>query len=565
MWQVRLGGVVQQPANVTVPSTPMMLDSHRKGRLVRWTTAAGLFLGTLLLVGLTSKDYGVAWDEPPYFHAADLHVGWIADFGKHLVQGKIEHSLSDENITAAWHWDPYHVPHPPFSRIISGLTRSLASPWLDKFSAYRLGPALFFATLVTFMFLWMSELFGRATALFSSLALILMPNLFGFAHIAVTDVPLASLWFLTAYCFWKGLDKWQWSVACGGVWGLALATKFPAVFIPIPLILWAHLFHRTQYANNIFAIVFLGPLVTIASQPYLWHQSGMRLLEFLYQGLSRGYRLDTNFTIYFFGQLYYTDQLPWYYPFFLVAVTTPEPILALAAIGILSMPTVREHTSALALFVSEAVFVLGLGLLPGAVLHDGLRQLLSALPFVVALAGVGFFVITRRLWALAAGWTRLQAVAHLRAKLLAALSAVFLFPPLLDLYLCHPFQLSFYNRLIGGIRGAYARGLEVTYAMEAFSPPFLKALNEKLPQNSAINASFANFMFVYYQAEGRLRSDIKITDTGYFNYYVLLNRRSVLHPRERFLMNGTGPPYLSQGVAGVPLVSVFEVKKPSGY
>jgi hypothetical protein len=97
--------------------------------------------------------------------------------------------------------------------------------------------------------------------------------------------------------------------------------------------------------------------------------------------------------------------------------------------------------------------------------------------------------------------------------------------------------------------------------MEAFTPGFLQALNEKLPKNAAINASFANFMFDYYQKEGRLRSDLRFTDHQPFDFYLLLNRRSVLSPRERQLMNSSARPYLLVTVAGVPLISVFDFRK----
>jgi hypothetical protein len=526
---------------------------------MRWTIPVGLFLGTLLLVGATLKDYGVTWDEPAYFHAADLHTAWISDFGKNLVRGKINQSLADENIKAAWHWDPYHVPHPPFSRIVSGVAKSLTIPWLDKFSGYRLAPALFFAVLVTVMFLWMTELFGRATGLFSALALVVTPNLFGFAHIAVTDLPLASMWFLAAYCFWKGLKNWKWSVALGIVWGLALATKFPALLIPVPLILWGHLFHRNHYANNVFALLFLGPLVMIATQPYLWHQPGLRILEFLYEGLSRGYRPETNFTIYFFGQLYYTHQLPWYYPFFLVGVTTPEPILVLALIGLFSIRWLQERMSTMALFAVNAAFVLALGVLPGAVLHDGVRQLLSALPFLPALAAGGFSLMAGFVTKLSGRSNSLQMIKDLSQQITSALLILFLFSPALDLYLCHPYQLSYYNGLVGGIRGAYARGLETTYFMEAFTPDLLRLLNQTLPANASVNASFANLMLEYYQREGRLRPDIRIVQES-FDYYLFLNRQSVLSPPERALLR-SAKPVMTIDVAGVPLVLVFNTGK----
>ena len=229
------------------------------------------------------------------------------------------------------------MPHPPFSRIVSGFARNISSLFLGKISAYRMGPALFFALLVTVMFVWMQELFGRVTGLFSALAVILTPNLFGYAHIAVTDLPLATMWFLTTYSFWKGLWSWKWSVVLGIVWGLALSTKFPALLILIPLVVWAHLFHRDKYVNNMFAMLFLAPMVMVATQPYLWHQTGLRVLEFLYEGISRGYRPETNFGVFFFNQILQSNQLPWYYSFFLVGVTTPEPIAILALLGMASL------------------------------------------------------------------------------------------------------------------------------------------------------------------------------------------------------------------------------------
>jgi len=234
---------------------------------MRWITPITLFLGALLLIATTSKDYGVTWDEPPYFHAADLHLEWLAEVGDNLASGELRKSLDDASIKAAWHWNPYNVPHPPFSRIVSAITKNLSAHMLDKFSAYRLAPALFFALLVTVTYFWLNELFGPTAGFFSAIALILIPNLFGYAHIAVTDLPLAAMWFLTVYCFWKGLGGWQWSIALGVVWGLALSTKFPALLIPVPLILWAHLFHRDKYANNIFALLFLAPVVMVVTQP----------------------------------------------------------------------------------------------------------------------------------------------------------------------------------------------------------------------------------------------------------------------------------------------------------
>ncbi len=524
--------------------------------IVPWLLGGGAFF----LVAFTASHYGLTWDEPAYFHASDLHTQWLADFWKNLFKGQIGRSLQDEVIKTAWHWDPYHVPHPAFSRILSGLTKTTFSSVIDKFVAYRLAPAIFFALLVAIMYRWMAELFDRITGLFSALTLILTPNLFGFAHFAVTEMPLTALWFLTAYCFWRGLKSWRWSLALGAVWGLALSTKFPALLIPIPLLLWGHLYHRHAYSNNLFAMIFLSPMVMIASQPYLWHQTPLRILEFLYEGLSRGYRPETNFPIYFFHQLYSTSDLPWYYPFFITGVTIPEPTLALVLVGLVAMVWVKSQRELMVLFGLNALFMLVMGLLPGAVLHDGMRQLLPVLPFLVGLASCGFFSLVRYL----TEWSRrimaLQRIKDVQAKLIGSVCLLFLFPPALDLFVYHPYELSYYNRLVGGVRGAYQRGIEVTYFMEAFTPDFLKFLNEKLPPNAVINASFSNFMFDYYQKENRLRRDVRITDKADFNYYILLTRRSVWSKAQHALFSENPRPYASLRLDAVPLVSVYQVK-----
>jgi 4-amino-4-deoxy-L-arabinose transferase-like glycosyltransferase len=522
-----------------------------------------IFLGAFLIIASTNADYGVSWDEPAYFYASDLHIQWLADFGKNLLHGRVGQSLRDDVIKAAWQWDPYHVPHPPFSRIVSGTTKAIFSPLLDKFVSYRFGPAIFFSLLVTVMYLWMTEIFGRLVGLVAALSLMLIPNLFGFAHIAVADMPLTTMWFLTVFCFWKGLQSWKWSLALGVVWGLAIATKFPAVLIPIPLLFWAHLYQRRSYANNFFCMIFVAPIVMIATQPYLWHQTPLRILEFFYQGLSRGYRPDANFPIFFLNRLYFTNELPWYYTFFLTAVTTPETILGLCLIGILALVRVRPERKVVVLLLFNLLFILILGVLPGAVLHDGMRQLLSGLPFVAALSAVGFFILMKGLTEWAQQKTSFHAIKNLRSKVIGALLALFLFPPALELFLYHPFELSYYNRFVGGIRGAYERGLETTYFMEALTPEFLKFLNRELPPNAVLNGLFSSFMLEYYQNEGKLRRDIKITDNGNFDYAIVIIRRSVLSAMRRSqlaVINERALPIASVSLAGVPLVILYRTK-----
>jgi len=513
--------------------------------------------GTFFLVTATASHYGPTLDEPNYFAASDLEVRWFGEFFRGLVRGDLGSVLSDEKIESAWRWDTYHVPHPPFSRLLSGLTKAILSPFMDKFTAYRVAPALFFTLLVTVMYLWMTALFDRATGLFSALALVLMPNLFGFAHFAMTDMPLTALWLTTVYCFVKGLNDWRWSIAFAVVWGLALATKFPAFLMPIPLLLWAHLYHRRSYHNNVFSMFFLSPIVMVSLQPYLWHKTFPRLAMFLYEEVSRGYLPKTNFTIYFFDKIYTTSTVPWYYTFFMTAVSIPETILALTLVGVIAMVWVKAQREIMVLFLLHAVFILVLGLLPGAVLHDVNRLMLPVLPFLVGLATGGFFVMTRYLTERCQALGVLHGIRHLRSKLIAMVMLLVLFLPAVDLFTYHPYELSYYNRLVGGVRGAYQRGLEVTYLLEALTPSFLQFLNRELPPDAVINSAGTNHMLVYFQMENRLRRDIRITEDKNFDFYVLLNRRSMFGPFHKYLVTGVRP-FATVRLQGVPLVYLYK-------
>jgi hypothetical protein len=502
-------------------------------RILIWTIPWLLGGAVLILVASTASHYGFTWDEPPYFHAADLKIHWLKTLGKNLSEGRVGESLNDKTIREAWYWNPYRVPHPPFSRFLSGVSNALFSRFIDKFVAYRLPSMLFFSAVIAVMYLWIKAAFGIKIALFTALLLILLPNLFAQAHFAMTDMPLTALWFLAAYCFWKGIESWRWSVVLGIVWGLAIATKFPALLIPVPLILWAHIYHRRSYGNNVFAMMFLGPVFVVIVNPYLWHQTIGRFVMFVYGSVTRSYRWETNFAVYFRDTLLASSDLPWYYPFFMTGITIPEMILFSFVIGSLVAMRNWYTETVMVLFLINALFIFCVGLFPGAVLHDVNRLMLPAMPFLAGLAGFGFFVSAQWLSQKIERIAVSQRIRIRRNKVAAALALLIAGPSAVDLITFHPYELSYYNRLVGGLSGAYERGLEVTYLMESFTPEFLQYLNEKLPPNSVVNASFSNFMFRYYQQEGFLRPDLTITDSQDFDYYVLLNRVSAFSNGDR--------------------------------
>jgi 4-amino-4-deoxy-L-arabinose transferase-like glycosyltransferase len=323
----------------------------------------------------TSHHYGITWDEPGYFKATALHMEWTKKIIQASWAEKASYWLNDSVITRFWHWDPYHVPHPPFTRILSGLTWLATGNSLGEVRGFRLSTTLFFLILLWVVWAWTRALTNTISAWMAMLSTLALPHLFGHAHFAMTDIPIAALWILTAYAFWQGLEKTSWSVAFGLFLGLAMATKFPGFLIPLPLILWSFLYQntRSRIYKNFFAAVFLSPLVLILIHPYFWHFPLTRILEFINASTTR-----TSFGTLFYNKIYSTSQLPWYYSFFMVGVSIPTLILFTALAGLfvslLKFRSSPEHS--LPLFCAS--FLLITPLMPGAVIHDGVRLLLPA-------------------------------------------------------------------------------------------------------------------------------------------------------------------------------------------
>ena len=195
-----------------------------------------IFIFAILLV--TNTKIGVTWDEPAYIAASESYINW---FDQVITQPEV--ALKKEMISDAWE---INKEHPPQNKIWSGLVWSLTKNFTDNLTAHRLGNMLLSAILAGLLYLWMRDTYGIAVGLVAVGALFTMPRFFFHAHLAALDVPATFSVFVITYLFWKTLQRkhWSWGLLLGLVWGLALATKINAVFVPVTLGLWMIFFRR---------------------------------------------------------------------------------------------------------------------------------------------------------------------------------------------------------------------------------------------------------------------------------------------------------------------------------
>ena len=154
--------------------------------------------------------------------------------------------------------------------------------------------------------------------------------------------------------------------------------------------------------------------------------------------------------------------------------------------------------------------------------HDGVRLFLPTFFFLSAFAGWG------TVW-LADALTRFVRVPSRFAR--PALAGLVLGSAAFALIRVHPYELSYYNELVGGPRGAWERGFELTYWYDAFNGPVIDDLNRKLPPDARVgflNDKTLPVTFQELQTLGEFRGDISPpeSDVDQFPYAWLLTQDS---------------------------------------
>lgn len=429
------------------PVSPAFIGSDGGVLLKKEWLVLCLFLAAVFVLTLwTGAAVGNTADEQTYRKAGDMHVRWFA-----LLIDNPKAAFSQQALSAFW------LPlnenggilsnHPPLVAFLIGLSTRVFGAALGPIMASRIVTACFFVLLLGVVYCFVKSRYGIRAALFSVLALLLMPRVFGDAHIAALDLPMAAMAFLATVCFVKGMDSKKWSLLYGLFLGLALLTKINALFLPVPLLLGGLFYNWRKMLPNVLATFVIAPLVFCALWPWMWFGTFDHISEYLMRHFSH-----TAIGVYYLGKTYFQQTAPWHYPFVLTALTVPFTLLFAAVAGMVAA-NARKDRRLGPLLVLSALVPLGVAALPWALKYDGVRLFLLVFPFLACLAGIGFD-------SLCGLRGRRKAV---RFAVATALAFALLLSPLISTLKYHPYYLSYYNEIAGGIRGASAMGMEDTY------------------------------------------------------------------------------------------------------
>lgn len=482
-----------------------------------------------LLLLLTSPPLPIVWDEGDTIERA-------------------------ESLTATgepWPYTTLREGHPPLSGILVALGERIAPGWLDPLTRYRFGPCLFFALAAGAMFYRLRRDYALWIVPIVAVGVLLtMPRMFAHAHFATLDGPLTAAWVLAWATFAPACRRWYLSPLLGVALGLTLSAKFTGWLAIVPFVAWATLYHDRRAAIALAIGVPVALAVFIAVNPPLWSDPVAGLRTFFELNLNRADHRGLNITTQFLGRMYDLDHpLPFYNTLVWTMIVVSPMSLLLAGIGIVA--TVRRwrtDPTSMLLVLQWATLII-VRATPWAPPHDGIRLFLPSFAFLAALAGVGAgrglyretLYSTEKI--VAQGWAKVMIGIVLT---MGTVDAVGYFPH----------GLSFYNRLIGGLRGATRLGMEPTYWWDALDSETLQWLARNTgPHEKVAFAAAPPKNLELLKGWGRLAR--VPSDTGKFRWYVIQRRPSAWQAVDRRLIEHAKPAY-QMTFKGVPLLDVYD-------
>lgn len=541
--------------------------------------AMAAFYVTWLLAG--ARSLGFPRDEGVYFRAGSSYFRWyrlVWDHGREaFARGPIDAAFGDNH------------EHPALMKTLFGASEYfLHDRWHvfdDASTAYRL-PGMAMAGLAVWVtYLFGARAFNRRAGAIAAALLSLMPRVFFNSHLACFDVPIAAMWILCLYTYWRSAEERSigWFIAAGVTYGLMLETKhnawlFPAVVVPHALFVWGRALAKARAALwrkipwGLLSMAVLGPGVFLLLWPYLWFDTEARVRWYAAFHLNHEY-----YNIEFLGRNYFGPPSPPLYLPVMILATVPSITMLLFFVG--TTDRLRHAYGRVAAWVRDALhrtgaaapesdpretdlllflgFCVAVGpfILPRTPIFGATKHWLTAYPVLAIVAGRGFDLVAtsmdRAIQTLRSGVRRAARVG-LVACVLAAPAAVTAHS--------HPFGLSAYVPFVGGTQGGADLGLNRQFWGFTTQTAAKRFLNDQTPPRSTVFILDTTWdAWNRMQEEHRVRADLRVVGAPGDAMYSLVQHE--LHMSEVdydiWIADGSDAPAYVMTHDDVPIVSIY--------
>jgi len=432
-------------------------------------------------------------------------------------------------------------------------------------SAWNLPAVITGAMGVLILFLFLKSIANLRTAWIGLIFLSLYPRYWGDMHTNVKDIPTAVFYTLSIYLAYLTVNtrKIIWVLTAGLITGITFNFKVNAIFIPVIVGLWCLWIIFTpakkqltnpisSWKKNVIApygfYFILSCFFAYGIWALIWPDPWT---NFIY--LIRFFQFNTtNMEVLLGGKWFCSGiNVPWYYPFWYLTIVTPLPILFGFVIGIIKVlyeGFIRFKPFALLLILWFFVPLIRF-MLPGASVIDGIRHYEEVIFPMIAISALGIETVFSKF------------SYHKTLKIfMFFIFLFFIFHLSWNIISYHPYQLSYYNELVGGIKGANGK-----YDIDYWGISQKQAVdwvNKNAPPNSFVHIIMtADTAGKYLRPDLLKNLNIKSFDES--DYTIILNRQTFFYRYffswEYFLRR---TPVYEVKVRGVPLSWVIDNKVP---
>lgn len=520
--------------------------------------AALIFILSLAIHLPILNAYGFTWDFYHHFYAGAKFFGlsW-----NQVDSRPIPYTSPDPRGT-------YQLPYGPFISIIPFASYKLfhvKMQILAEDAAYHLPIVIIGSLGPVLLFLFLSEALKKRTIAFlASLFLLLTPRYFGDLHNNMKDIPMAVVFCLNVWLLWRlyTYRKMRDCLLAATGFAIAFSTKINSIFLPILFGVFLMVGYAREGGVHLLrhpvsraagwvkkyraALLYflLAPLFAYLLWWFFWGDAIGELRLMFTETFLVG---TNNIEVVFAGKWYCSGvNVPWFYPYGYLAITTPLPVLIFFFIGVIiaMMRFLRKKDTTALLLVLWFFVPLTRYLAPRIGVIDGIRHFQEVVFPIAALAALGMDHMLR--------FVR-------RPLLKLTVCALTIFSLLFAIYSYHPYQITYFNQLVGGIKGAYGK-----YDLDYWGSSQKRAmawLNEHAPRDSTVNIVMAaDVASRYLRPDLLAKVNKKLFDNA--DYVILLNRQGFFYRYwiTEYLL--THDPIYTIETQGVPLVWIYDNKKP---
>ncbi|HLA87157.1 MAG TPA: hypothetical protein VJL10_03985 [Anaerolineales bacterium] len=283
--------------------------------------------------------------------------------------------------------------------------------------------------------------------------------------------------------------------------GLTTSIRVLGPFAAVLIAYHAFRKHGKQAVLPLSVYAVIAIVTTYLTWPYLWPNPLGHLIE----SLLVMSQYPWNGQVLFNGAQYASTNLPYSYLPVLFSIQFTEPVWVLTLLGVLSAFFGSREKRELLVFTMVWFVVPLIGfIVTRSPLYDNFRQIFFIVPPVFMLAGVIFERIHNVKW---------QVV----------LMVLCLLPGIIDAIRLHPYEYIYYNRLAGGVHGAFRR-----FELDYWGTSYREAaayLNGNAAEDAVVWVDGPAHIFeLYARKDIKVYSEYEVERAEQYDYVVSTSR-----------------------------------------